>query len=203
MKKVYHIIILLGILILLPKVAFATEYWEKENKKREKVYETALKSYMEQFMLEETPEEDRIVSYEMNGYGMAQNGETEDKLYVSITFDVTPVNENNTTWSSYINHCFAVFSKTNDEYMLDRISRYPDHYDEFLERFEEYKRNKQEQTETQKIEIQGESQNCFANQEVQKINRYIVIGFAIVFVIAGAFLLRFIHIRCHINRFFS
>lgn len=195
MRKVYPIIILLlvSIFILFPKVTFANQYWEKENKKREQVYETALKSYMDQFLLEDTPEEDRITSYEMNGYGLAQNGETEEKLYVSITFSVTPVNENNTTWSSYRNHCYAVFLKGKDEYILDRISRYPDHYDEFLQRFEEYKKNKQEQT--QKTEIQGERKNSLANQEMQKINLYIVVGFAILFVIASGFLWSFIRKR--------
>lgn len=185
MKKIYGIIIVVSILILFPKLVFATEYWEKENKKREKVYEDVLKSYMDGFKTEDTPEEDRIVSYEMNGYGLAQNGETEDKLYVSITFDVVPVNENNTTWSSYRNHCFAVFSKTNNEYILDRISRYPDHYDEFLVRFEEYKKNKKEHTETKKTETQG---------EIQKINMLLVIGFLILFVISsicfGIFILK-------------
>lgn len=195
MKKIYSMVILLGILMLFPKVAFATEYWEKENKKREKAYEVALESYMREFMTEDTPEEDRIVSYEMNGYGLAQKGETEDKLYVSITFAVTPVNENHTTWSSYRNHCFAVFSKINDTYILDSISRYPDHYDEFLKRFEEYKKNKQENTQIEKTEMQGKVQNSLAKQEIQKINTKLIIGFGILFILSSICFLFFIKLR--------
>ncbi len=191
MKKVYSIIIILSMILWVPKVVFATEFWEKENKKREQVFQSALKSYLDGFMTEETPIEDRIIGYEMNGYGISKEGESDETLNVSITFTVTPVDQNNTTWSSYRNHGFAVFSKINNEYVLDKISRYPDHYDEFLKRFEEYKKNKQEQKDTNKTQIQGKEQNNFESQEIQKINNQVVISFSLLFIIASIFLLIF------------
>lgn len=189
LKKIRNIVILFGILLCITNTVWATEYWEKENKKREKLVQTELKNFIETFMTEETPEEDRITSYELSGYGMAEGGETEDKLHVTISFRVTPVNENNTTWSTYNNNCFAVFSKVNGEYLLDRISRYPDHYDEFLRRFEEYKKQPKLFETTA---IQGEERNHLANQEIEKINNNVIIVFAILFIISSIVLLLFI-----------
>ena len=179
MKKIYSIGISFVILILISNSVFATEYWDKENKKRETAFKNALASYMETFMKEETPEEDRITNYECSGFGIAAKGETEDKLYVNIGFHVTPANENNTTWNKYNNCCFAAFSKTNGEYVLERISRYPDDYDKFLERFEEYKKNNPETSES--VQIQGqETMNNLANQNIEKMSNVIVIGCSII-----------------------
>ena len=196
MKKICSIFILFGIFILISNIVFANEYWEKENNKREKIYKSELDKYMQTFMTEETPEEDRIAGYDFTGYGFAQEGETDDKLNVSISFRVTPVNENNTTWSKYNNICFAVFSKVDGEYVLDRISRYPDNYDEFLRRFEEYKNSPKN---TQTVAIQGEKEEHFSNQEVEKINNGLIIGFSILFIASGALLVLFIR-RVKINR---
>ena len=124
MKKVYSIVILFVILILVSNSVFATEYWDKENKKRETAFKDALDSYMETFMKEETTTEDKITNYEYSGFGIAAKGDTEDKLYVNISVNVTPINENNTTWNKSSNCCFATFSKVNGEYVLEKISRF-------------------------------------------------------------------------------
>lgn len=189
MKKICSIVVLFGILILISNTVFANEYWEKENKRREKLYKSELDKYMQTFMTEETPQEDRITSYEMSGFGYAENGETDEQLNVSISFRVTPENENNTTWSKYNNICFAVFSKVDGEYVLDRISRYPDNYDEFLRRFEEYK-NGNKNTET--VAIQGEKEEHLSNQEVQNINNRLVVGFSMLSIVSGVLMVIFI-----------
>ena len=164
MKKIYSGIILFITLILISNFVFATEYWEKENKKRETAFKLALDSYMKTFMTEETPEEDRITDYTYTGFGGSEKEGDENKLFITISTYVTPVNEDNTTWSKNGDYCFAVFSKVNDEYVLDRISRYPDNYDKFLERFEEYKKNNFETPKTETTMIQGEGQNNLANR---------------------------------------
>lgn len=192
MKKIYSGIILFITLILISNFAFATEYWEKENKKRETAYKSALDSYMKTFMTEETPEEDRITDYTYTGFGGSGKDGDENTLFITISTHVMPVNEDNTTWSKYGDYCFAVFSKVNDEYVLDRISRYPDNYDKFLEKFEEYKKNNSETNKIETISIQGESKNNFASQEVQKINNNLMIGFAILFIISGISLIIFV-----------
>ncbi len=195
MKKICSILIIFGILILISNTVFANEYWEKENKRRENLYKETLDKYMQSFMTEEIPEQDRIKSYEFSGYGYAHKGETDTEINASISFRVTPVNENNTTWSKN-NICFATFLKVDGEYVLDKISRYPDNYDEFLRRFEEYKNSPKS---IQTVSIQGEEQQTLANQEVQKINNNLVIGFSILFVISGVvlgtFLLRHFYVK--------
>ena len=182
MKKVYSIVILFVILILVSNSVFATEYWDKENKKRETVFKDALDSYMETFMKEETPTEDKITNYEYSGFGIAAKGETEDKLYVNISVNVTPINENNTTWNKSSNCCFATFSKVNGEYILEKISRYPDNYNKFLERFEEYEKNNPETSES--VQIQGqEIANNLANQKIEKMTNIIVIVCSIILLV--------------------
>ena len=199
MKKIYSGIILFIALILISNLAFATEYWEKENKKIETACELALDSYMKTFMTEETPEEDRIKDYTFSGYGMSK-GEDENKLYMHISMHITPFNENNTTWSKNGDICFVVFSKVNDEYVVDRISRYPDNYDKFLERFEEYKNSNSETDKKETISIQGESQKNLATQEIQKINNGLMIGFAILFIISSISLVMFVRKKITKNK---
>lgn len=188
MKKIYTGIVSFIILILMANLAFATQNMEKENKKREEAFKLATDSYMKTFMTEETPQEDRITAYEYTGFGIGAEGETEDKLPVTLSIYVTPANESNTTWSKGSNCCFAVFSKVNDEYVLDRISRYPDNYDKFLERFEEYKKNNMEAVKTETLTIQGEGQNNLASSEIEKINSNLMLGFGVLFILSSVLL---------------
>ena len=180
MKKLCSIVILFGILILISNSVFATENWQKENKKRETAYKAALETYLEPFKAEEIPEEDRIKDYIYTGFGDGIDG------HVTISFQVTPANENSTTWSKNWNYCFAVFSKVNDEYVLERISRYPDNYDKFLERFEEYKKSNPETTEN--VQIKGEEvTNNLVNQEIEKISNRIYIICSVPLIIMTCF----------------
>lgn len=191
MKKIYSGIILFIVLILISNFVFATEYWEIENKKIETACKVALDSYMKTFMKDETPEEDKIKDYIFSGYGTSK-GEDKNKLYMYITMKITPINENNTTWSKHGDICFVVFSKLNDEYVVDKISRYPDNYDKFLEKFEEYKKNNSETDKKETILIQGKSEKNLASQEIQKISNGLIIGFGILFVISSISLIIFV-----------
>ena len=119
-------------------------------------------------------------------------GEDKNKLYMYITMKITPINENNTTWSKHGDICFVVFSKLNDEYVVDKISRYPDNYDKFLEKFEEYKKNNSETDKKETILIQGKSEKNLASQEIQKISNGLIIGFGILFVISSISLIIFV-----------
>ncbi len=192
MKKICNLIIIFVLAIMISKSVFATEYWDKENKKREKVYKEALTSYMQTFTKEDTPEEDRITKFEFTGYSQGDKEENNEKLYETILFRVEPYNEKNTTWSKTDNYCFAQFSKINNEYVLDKISRYPENYDEFLKRFEQYKKTSKESNNTEKTIIQGKAQEQLANQEIQKINIGLIILFVILFIISGIILITYI-----------
>lgn len=194
MKKIYSGIILFIVLMLMSNFVFATEYWEIENKKVETACKVALDSYMKTFMNDETSEEDRIKDYTFSGYGMS-NGEDKNKMYMYITMNIIPVNENNTTWSKNSNICFVVFSKVNDEYVVDKISRYPDNYDKFLEKFEEYKKNNSETDKKETISVQGKSEKNLASQEIQKISNDLIIGFGILFIISSISLIIFVKKR--------
>ena len=195
MKKLYSIVIIFIGLLLISNTVFATYYTEEEHEKRVNAFKTALDSYMETFMTEETPEEDKIKEYIYTGFGLSEERENDDKLYVSISFLVTPENEDNTTWNLHGNLCFASFSKVNDEYVLYKISRYPDNYDKFLERFEEYKEDNTVTIEN--TQIQGEEMtNSLANQKIEKMSNIIWISCAIVLlVVICVAIVRFIKIR--------
>ena len=192
MKKIYSIFITFVILMLISSAVFASDYENDENKKRENAFKMALDSYMQTFMTEETPEEDRIKDYIYTGFGMSEQRENDDKLYVNISFIVTPVNEDNTTWNKHGDICFASFSKVDGEYELYKISRYPDNYDKFLERFEEYKKNNAETKEI--TQVQGEEMiNNLASQDIEKMSNTIYISCSIILIVTICFIItRFI-----------
>ena len=192
MKKIYSIFITFVILMLISSAVFASDYENDENKKRENAFKMALDSYMQTFMTEETPEEDRIKDYIYTGFGMSEQRENDDKLYVNISFIVTPVNEDNTTWNKHGDICFASFSKVDGEYVLYKISRYPDNYDKFLERFEEYKKNNAETKEI--TQVQGEEMiNNLASEEIEKMSNIIYISCSIILIVMICFIItRFI-----------
>ena len=189
MKKIYSIFIIFGILIMISNTAFATDYrYDKENKMMVETFKSALDSYIQTFMTEETPEQDRIKDYIYTGFAMSSQRENDDKLYVNISFCVTPVNADNTTWNRGSNHCFASFTKVDNGYELYKISRYPDYYDEFLERFEEYKKNNPTTIENTQIQVE-EITNSFSNQEIDKMSKIIFGSCSIVLLIMIIFII--------------
>ena len=189
MKKIYSIFIIFGILILISNTAFATNYMNnEEDKMREEAFKSALDLYMQSFMTEETPEQDRIKEYIYTGFGMSSERENDDKLYVNISFCVTPVNADNTTWNRGSNHCFASFTKVDNGYEVYKISRYPDYYDEFLERFEEYKKNNPTSIESTQIQVE-EMTNNFSNQEIDKMSKIIFVSCSIVLLTMVIFII--------------
>ena len=133
---------------------------------------------MQTFMTEETSEEDKIKNYSYSYY-TSKESENDDKLYVNINLNVIPENKENTTWNKGISYCFASFTKIDGEYVLDKISRYPDNYDEFLERFEEYKKNNPTTIENTQIQV-DEITNSLTNQEIDKMSKIIFVSCSIV-----------------------
>ena len=123
---------------------------------------------------------------------MSEQRENDDKLYVNISFIVTPVNEDNTTWNKHGDICFASFSKVDGEYVLYKISRYPDNYDKFLERFEEYKKNNTETNEITQIQSEEMINNLYG-QEIEKMSNTIYISCSMVLIVMICFIItRFI-----------
>ena len=187
MRKIYSIFIIIGFLMLISNTVFAAIYNNYEHKKIEAACKSALDSYMQTFMTEETPEEDRIKDYSYSYY-MSNKRENDDKLYVNIDFHVTPENKENTTWNKGISYCFASFSKVDGEYVLDKISRYPDYYDEFLERFEEYKKNNPTKIESRQMQLE-EMINNLTNREIDNMSNIIFVSCSIVLLAAVSFII--------------
>ncbi len=164
----------------------------EENKKREELYKKTLADYLEQYMREDTPEEERIVDYDLRGFGNSEEG---DILEACISFGVQPYSKENTKWtynkgnlctntSSFIFYCFAKYKKVNGEYELERVSEYPENYDEFLARFEEYKANLPEETVTTESLQADSTENYLASEEIETMSNGIVIGCGILLILA-------------------
>lgn len=193
MKKIYSIFIIFGILIMISNTTFAINY-NSEHKKIEAACKLALDSYMQTFMTEDTPEEDKIKNYSYSYY-TSNETENDAKLYVTIVFHVTPENKENTTWNKGISYCFTSFTKVDGEYVLDKISRYPENYDEFLERFEEYKKNNPTTIESTQMQVE-EITNNLGNHEIEKMSNIIFIGCSVALVaMVTFFIIKFIKHR--------
>ena len=194
MKKIFSIFSICLILILSSNMVFATNS-NNERKEIEEVCQIALDSYMKTFMTQEIPEQDRIKDYECWGIYFSKDRENDDKIDVDIIVHVTHENEKNTTWNKTTNYCFASFTKADDEYVLDKISRYPDYYDEFLERFGECKKNNPKKIENTQIKAE-EMTNNIASQEIEKMSNIIFISCSIVLLAIVSFIItKFIKTR--------
>lgn len=164
----------------------------EESRKKEELYKKTLADYLQQYMREDTPEEERIVEFDFRGYGNSEEG---DILKASINFGVKPYSQENTKWKyntgnlctnkeSFNFYCFVTYRKVNGDYEVERISEYPENYDEFLTRFEEYKSNLPEETVTTQ-NVQAEStENYLASQEIKTMSHGIWIGCGILLVFA-------------------
>ena len=152
------------------------------NKKVEKTVEEALKQYLEPYKDESVPEEQRITDYRLTGFGIGgPYSKGEVPTHYTIDFNVTPVNKENTTWHLRENIIFVEFKYENGEYSIEKIESKPEHWEEFLKRFEEYKKNNEENVETTSIVVE-KSEN-YKSLQVEKINNYVYIISGIILLI--------------------
>ena len=115
--------------------------YEVENKKREKATKEALSTLLEKYKDIEVPEEERILEYRWNGYGLRRIEDETTEFKCTIDFSVTPYSEENTNWDKSRQMCFAEFDRIDGELILKNISLEPDKYEEFMKAFEEYEKN--------------------------------------------------------------
>ena len=183
MKKIC--ISFLFLILLCTSQVLAIEDYNKENKKREDAYNKALSQLLEPYKSENTPEEKRIIDYRLNRFAMDDS--EEGRVSASISFEVTPYSEENTIWkNNRQNMCFAQFVIIDGEYIVESVSEYPPNYDKFLERFEEYQKNK-EQIEVQSV--QAEQTNNMANQEIEKMNNVVFYSCLAIFIFIVIFII--------------
>ena len=151
--------------------------WDKEHKKIEKLYYESLENWMQKYKTEEVPENERITDYQISGYN---GGKIIDgKLKTTIDFSVTPVSED-TIWNPNGNMAFFTFDIVDGEYVFESASLYPEKYDEFMEAFEEYEKNKE--TIVEPTGIPAEKSYVASENKIDELSNYIFIGSAIILV---------------------
>lgn len=176
----------------------------KENKKTEEFYKKALDEFMSQYMGEDVPENERIISYEVSGYGSTSITEKDGDIgKATLNFIVEPYSKENTIWTNkkeWINNgaytCYLKFIKEGDDYVVQDISLLPEYYEEFMIEYEKYKENKEQEKNATTEVVQAEtSENYLANQEIKKIGNGIFITSAIILVITVNVIMKMIKNR--------
>lgn len=200
-KKVLCIFVIMIMAITsISNIVFADEILTTQEKNT--IAEQFFEDWIEAYKNEDVPENRRITDYSMGSIGMHDISENE--FLATIEFTVTPVSIENTEWNYgepetilwdghpfiwYVknNICYIKIKMENGEYQVEYIRETPEGYDEFTQRFEEYKKT-HEQEEVSNTQIQGEeTENQLANQEIEKMSNGIVIGCSIILVIIVSF----------------
>lgn len=196
MKKISTIVIIFIILISFSILVEATTpdgsvvnaygnetklNYEVENKKREKATKEALSTLLEKYKDTEVPEEERILEYRWNGYGVRRIEDETTEFKCTINFSVTPYSEENTNWDESRQMCFAEFDRVDGELVLNNISLEPDKYEEFMKAFEEYETNEATMVETTIVPI---DESYISNEnEIDELSNYIFISSSIILMI--------------------
>ena len=153
--------------------------YTEENKKRETAYEKGIKTWLEPYMNENVPENQRVKEYIMTGFG--NNVIEGDKLKSNIYLDIVPYSEDSVWSKEFSGILFATFGIYDGEYLLEKASIYPENYDKFLEEFEKYQENAPAKTEI--IEVQAEKVGNLETAQVEKMSTVIWILSSIVLVL--------------------
>lgn len=170
------------LLLIFSAQVFAMEDVQALNKKREEASVKSLEELMEKYKTDEVPEEERIIDYQWCGGGYDFTKEDEGIFSVTNNFTVTPYLEENSVWKKDFRYIsFAEFSVVDGEYILKNVSLKPENYDKFLERFEEYQKNKG-QNETVEVQVvSAEKTEELKSNQIEKMSNIIFISSSIVF----------------------
>ena len=155
--------------------------YEVENKKREKATEKALSTLLEKYKTEEVSDKERILEYSWNGYGLRKIEDETKEFNCVIHFDVIPYLDENSVWDASREMCFAEFNRIDGELVLKNISLKPEIYEEFMESFEEYEKNKESGVEV--TGVQADVSYVTSENKIDELSNIIFIGSAIVLVI--------------------
>lgn len=205
-RKILLIITFILILIITKKT-LAVEYYEIDNKNRYDIIEKAFSEWMESFKSDDMEESKKIIDYKMGGMGTIESNKNKIRAYIEFT--VTPFSKENTKWNYtedkekriidgreiYIvqndNICFIEMTNLSGEYKVDYISQTPKGYDEFLEKFEEYKANLPKTQDTKKVQGRIE-QNNLANEQIEKMSNkiFVICSFVLVLTIICMMVIR-------------
>ena len=201
-NKVFRIsifCIIIMAIISFPNTVLAVQNYTLQE--RNTMAEEAFKQWIETYKSEEIPENRKITGYELQSVRVGEIEENE--FLANIEFVVTPVSIENTEWNysepeiivyhgheciwyAKTNMCYIRIKVENGDYQVEYIGETPEGYDEFYERFEEYKKTHSQEVEN--IQIQGEeTDNSLANQEIEKMSNGIAIGCSIILFVIISF----------------
>lgn len=162
------------LLIILSSTVFA----ESKNARREQLYKETLDEWVKQYIGEDVPENERVTGYHIKGYA---TGVEDDKVFTpTIYIQLEGISEDS-IWDEIENPIYLKFNIVDNEYILESISLYPEKYDEFMEAFEEYEKNKEVGVEV--TGIPADVSYVANSNEIDELSNIIFIGSAIVLVI--------------------
>lgn len=190
-KLTIALLMILAVIFTVAEKSYGVVDANKINKQVNNILEEAVKEYLEPFKSDEIPEEERIVDYFYNGYGV-QESENNIGTKYEVDFQVTPVNKDNTIWMPRKNIIFVDLTYENEEFSIEKISDKPENLDKFMERFEEYQKTKTEE-KSETVQIAPKEIKTAKQEQIEKINIriYIISGI----VLCGGIVVLVVSIR--------
>lgn len=181
-KKVSFIIFLvMVILVLNTNFAFGYEtYLNFDGKNRESIVIKFFNDWMEKFKSDEVPERERVLSWQISSSSQIES--TNQKIRETIEFSVTPVSDN-TVWKKLNYVVIELKSSDGKNYEIEYIGQEPKNYDEFEEKFEEWKKDYSEEEIKETNIISTETNNFYSNEEIVKLSNTIKIGCSFIVII--------------------
>ena len=152
--------------------------WKKENKIREELYESTVDEWMKQYMEDEVPENQKITGYKITGF---ISGIEEEEVFSPIVYVKAEGISEDSIWDKKDNSIHLKFRKINGEYILEYASLYPEKYEEFMNAYEEYEKNKEVGVET--TGVPADASYVATENKIDELSNIIFIGSAIVLVI--------------------
>lgn len=152
--------------------------WGKESKIREKLYESTVDEWMKQYMGEEVPENQKITGYKITGF---ISGNEDEEFFSPVVYVKAEGISEDSIWDKKDNPIHLKFRKVDGEYILESASLYPEKYDEFMEAFEEYEKNKEISIET--TGVPADVSYVANSNEIDELRNIIFVGSAIVLLI--------------------
>lgn len=185
MKKICISFVIL--ILMFTNICFADEnnkeydmFFRKNSNKISDQATSDFEEWIKKYQNEDVPENERIYSYRVGSQGYSSEIGDDGCFRANVAFYVeTPSSES--IWKNR-NICFLRYAIVGDNMELKYIDRVPKNYDKFLERFEEYKANKEESEITT---TSGEKNNYLSQtEEVIKLSNGIKIVCVVILMIA-------------------
>lgn len=151
----------------------------------EEIKQKEFNEWISSYMQADTPEEEKILSYEIGSYGSTPSNDNSGIVKVNFRFMAETALENSIWDSSEPNTCYIeVEILDENNYQVNYISNEPKNLAEFKRQFEKYKKEHQEV-----IIVPAKENVDLSGKQVEEISSNITIiasifiGLSIVFVI--------------------